>query len=105
MSRLHSTARWQRRRAAQLREHPLCAICEKLGRVTAATVADHVVPHRGDEASFWEGALQSLCTSCHSSIKQQQEKSGTFGGCDERGMPLDPSHWWRTGGTDEHDEQ
>lgn len=81
-------------RARQLAEFPLCAMCERLGRVTAADTADHVVPHRGDPELFWNGALQSLCASCHSSLKQQQEKSGTFRGCDTHGRPLDPNHSW-----------
>lgn len=42
----------------------------------AATVADHVVPHRGDVAAFWAGELQSLCTPCHSQAKQAEERSG-----------------------------
>lgn len=94
MGKLHSTYRWQKRRAQQLRDEPLCRTCARLGRTTAADTVDHVVPHRGDERLFWEGELQSLCAPCHSSLKQQQEKSGTFRGCDEHGMPLDPAHWW-----------
>jgi hypothetical protein len=39
-------------------------------------VADHVVPHRGDPDLFWQGALQSLCATCHSLRKQSQEKGG-----------------------------
>lgn len=62
---LYNTTRWRKRRALQLHEQPLCAACEAEGRVTAATVADHVVPHKGDEVAFWEGALQSMCAECH----------------------------------------
>jgi hypothetical protein len=29
-------------------------------RVSAATIADHVIPHKGDYRLFWEGTLQSL---------------------------------------------
>lgn len=94
MGKLHSTYRWQRRRAQQLRDEPLCRMCAALGRTTAASVADHVIAHRGDEVLFWSGALQSLCQRCHDSAKQQMERSGTFRGCDEHGIPLDRSHWW-----------
>jgi 5-methylcytosine-specific restriction enzyme A len=52
--------RWQKRRKAQLRAHPLCAFCMKQGRVTVAVVADHVIPHRG-AATLFDGPLQSLC--------------------------------------------
>lgn len=93
MGKLHSTSRWQKRRAHQLLIEPLCRMCQARGRVTAATVADHVVPHRGDPVLF-EGPLQSLCAKCHNSIKQRMEKSGRVQGCDEKGLPLDPSHAW-----------
>jgi 5-methylcytosine-specific restriction endonuclease McrA len=96
VGKLHSTYAWQKRRAQQLRDEPLCRLCRDVhGRVTAATVADHVVPHRSDPVLFAEGALQSLCSTCHNSLKAQQEKSGTFRGCDAQGYPLDPAHWWR----------
>lgn len=93
--RLYATARWKKRRAAQLAEHPLCRFC--LPAVVPATVADHVTPHRGDENAFWFGELQSLCASCHSSSKQQAEAGGRMRGCDVHGMPLDPAHPWNVG--------
>ena len=66
--------RWQRAREAYLREHPLCVMCQAEGRVTAATVVDHVVPHRGDERLFWDrGNWQGLCARCHSGTKQRME--------------------------------
>jgi len=67
------------------------------GKVTAATVADHKTPHKGDEGLFFDELnLQSLCKPCHDSAKQRLEKSGHLIGCDESGVPLDPgSHWHR----------
>lgn len=64
---------WRKRRAAHLSGEPLCRMCLANGRVVAATVADHIVPHRGDRALFM-GALQSLCVHCHSSVKQKEER-------------------------------
>ena len=64
---------WRKRRAAHLAGEPLCRMCLTNGRVVAATVADHIVPHRGDRALFM-GALQSLCVHCHSSVKQKEER-------------------------------
>jgi hypothetical protein len=55
---------------------PLCAMCLTEGRTTAATVADHVTPHRGDPELFWHGDLQSLCAACHSLFKQSEERGG-----------------------------
>jgi hypothetical protein len=51
-------------------------MCEAEGRVEVATVADHVVPHRGDWALFWEGDLQSLCAHHHNSAKHSEEARG-----------------------------
>ena len=49
-----------------LSRHPLCAECLKNGTLTPATVVDHIVPHRGDHALFWdEQNWQPLCKNCH----------------------------------------
>jgi 5-methylcytosine-specific restriction protein A len=58
---------WKKARAAWLAEHPLCVACEKRGVVKAATVVDHIVPHRGDPIKFWDSGNNwcSLCVSCH----------------------------------------
>lgn len=70
--------RWQKARAAFLRSQPLCAMCLSEERITAATVVDHIVPHRGDTELFWNQAnWQSLCKPHHDSDKQALEKSGT----------------------------
>jgi hypothetical protein len=67
--------RWRKRARLQLAEHPLCAICLQSGKIEAAQVCDHVIPHRGDVNLFWTGELRSVCWSCHSSIKQSLEQS------------------------------
>lgn len=60
--------RWQRYRLVFLERNPLCVMCQKLGKVTAATVVDHIVDHRGDQTLFWDSAgnWQPLCKPCHS---------------------------------------
>lgn len=51
--------------------HPLCVECKKAGRVTLATVPDHIVAlTNGGEDS--ESNLQSLCDECHR-IKTAQD--------------------------------
>jgi 5-methylcytosine-specific restriction enzyme A len=66
--------RWQQARLGYLQAHPLCVMCQAEGRVEAATVVDHKVPHRGDMASFWDrDNWQSLCSTHHSADKQRQE--------------------------------
>jgi 5-methylcytosine-specific restriction protein A len=68
-------------------------MCTQQGKSIAATVVDHVVPHRGDMALFWDPKnRQSLCDTCHNSHKQRLEKSGTVSGCDLDGLPIDPNH-------------
>lgn len=70
---------WQKARALFLQQpdNALCVMCKKDGRVTEATVVDHIVPHRGNETLFWDRRnWQSLCLTHHNSDKQAIEKSG-----------------------------
>lgn len=67
-------SRWRRARAAFLAVHPLCVMCAAQGRTSAATVVDHIRPHRGDQVLFWDREnWQPLCATCHSSLKQAEE--------------------------------
>jgi 5-methylcytosine-specific restriction protein A len=84
---LYKTAAWRKRRAAQLAEHPLCWMCEQQGIMKAATVADHVKPHRGDRALF-DGPLRSLCDTHHSATKQREENLGRSIGVGVDGWPI-----------------
>jgi 5-methylcytosine-specific restriction protein A len=66
--------RWKAERDAYLRLHPLCAHCLVAGRTTAASVVDHVVPHRGDARLFWLPTnRQSLCADHHGSKIAREE--------------------------------
>ena len=69
----YSSRKWKAKRLAQLRAEPRCAYCLKQGKVTPARIADHVIPHKGDEGMFWHGKLQSLCKPCHDSVKAREE--------------------------------
>ena len=71
-------------------------MCEKVGRLQAAHVVDHVTPHKGDLDLFWNRSnWQSLCKTCHDSAKQRAEARGVDEiGCTDDGSPLDPSHHW-----------
>lgn len=67
------TYQWQQYRASYLAEHPLCAI-KGDGCTIAATVVDHIKPHRGCMQLFWNPANhQSACDHCHSAHKQRLE--------------------------------
>lgn len=72
--RLYKLARWRRLREAQLSHEPLCRYCLRQEIVEAATVCDHVDPHKGDEDKFFDpDNLQSLCAPCHDRVKQREE--------------------------------
>ena len=59
--------RWRKAREQYLKENPLCAHCAEQGRVTAANEVDHIVPHEGNAALFWDqDNWQELCKLCHS---------------------------------------
>lgn len=71
--------RWARRSRLFRARYPLCGMrpdgqtpvlsrCFRERVTTIADVVDHVVPHRGDPALFWDelGNWQSLCSACHS---------------------------------------
>lgn len=91
----YKTARWQRLRAQQLRQEPLCRRCKREGRITAATVAHHVVAHKGDERLFFDASnLAASCKPCHDTIEQSIERLGYEKGCDADGNPVDPEHPW-----------
>jgi 5-methylcytosine-specific restriction enzyme A len=66
--------RWSKASKGHLRREPVCRGCQAVGRVTAATLTDHIVPHRGDTALFWQKAnWQSCCDWHHVVIKQLLE--------------------------------
>lgn len=73
---------------------PLCNYCALQGITKPGRVADHVNPHRGDVGSFWAGALQTLCYTCHNSAKQIKENKNILIGGDARGYPADVNHLW-----------
>lgn len=63
-------SKWQRERAAYLHVYSHCRKCGN-----PATTVDHIIPHRGDRALFWNRSnWQPLCTRCHNSVKQRQER-------------------------------
>lgn len=76
----YKTARWQRLRWSVLvRDAFTCRMCRRVEGKTALLVADHTVPHRGDERLFWDEAnLQCLCKACHDKTKQSQERAGRW---------------------------
>lgn len=71
-------SRWRRAREIFLAAHPLCEACLCEGRTVAATVVDHIRPHRGSPELFWdEDNWQALCKSCHD---RKTVRDGRWGG-------------------------
>ena len=61
-----------------LHSHSLCVECEKQGKLTQATVVDHIVPHRGDQKLFWdESNWQPLCKPCHDKKTWNEDNNPT----------------------------
>ena len=72
-------SKWQAERLVFLRENPLCAMCQQMGRIEPATVVDHIVPHRGDQKLFWDqNNWQSLCKSCHDKKTLTEDINPTY---------------------------
>ncbi|MCL6690592.1 HNH endonuclease [Pseudomonas sp. R3.Fl] len=70
--------KWQKARAAFLARNPLCAECERHGKIKLATEVDHIKPHKGDQLLFWsESNWQGLCKPCHSAKTASED--GGFG--------------------------
>ncbi len=68
--------RWQKARKGFLARHPLCVTCDLKNIVTAATVVDHIKPHRGNQSLFWDrNNWQALCKPCHDRKTATEEGS------------------------------
>jgi 5-methylcytosine-specific restriction protein A len=72
------TKRWDKARRMFLRENPLCVECRRKGRVTPANEVDHIIPHRGDLAMFWNTEnWEAMCKPCHTAKTNSED--GGFG--------------------------
>lgn len=87
------TSAWTKARAGYLASHPLCVRCMQEGRAEAATVVDHITPHRlkqaidsgeperiaSARALFWDSAgnWQALCKPHHDAKTATED--GGFG--------------------------
>ena len=74
-------ARWRKARRIHLASEPLCRTCKAEGRVTAATIVDHIVPHRGNYALFWDQTnWASICAHHHALKSTRERDEGVFWG-------------------------
>lgn len=78
-SPLYDSMRWKRLRRWHLAQEPTCRQCKADGRANGLSLqVDHITPHNGDPALFFDGAnLQSLCPTHHS--RKTAREDGGFG--------------------------
>ena len=79
----------QKARAQLLRDERLCRNCAKHGRVTEATIADHIIPlaETGLQAP---SELQPLCRACHDEKSLSEARRGRGGQKSDGPAVLDP---------------
>lgn len=69
--------KWQKARAAYLKEYPLCVKCNATADISVATEIDHIEPHRGNQSLFWDSSnWQALCKPCHSKKTATEDGGG-----------------------------
>lgn len=77
----YRTSRWQKlRRVVFERDDYMCQrtgiLCTGSGNDPTAPVANHRIPHRGDEALFWcLDNLETVSKEAHDSIVQREERA------------------------------
>ena len=77
-ARWYGQARWRRERRIFLQYNPLCVACAARGVATPADEVNHIQPHAGNAALFFDvGNWQALCASCHSTKTANED--GGFG--------------------------
>lgn len=62
---------WPRIRKAFIAAHPLCEVCQREGRVTAAEEVHHIVP-LAQGGTHEDANLMALCKECHSRITARE---------------------------------
>lgn len=90
---LYKSKQWKAIRAKRLYKEPFCRTCTLLNKQTRAWIVDHVIPHKGDTKLFYDYAnTQSLCETCHNSLKQSEEVRGFAKVIGQDGWPVDVRH-------------
>lgn len=83
-------AAWERASHEFLEANPFCLGCAAAGKREPSTVTDHVVPHKGDRAVFWDRThWQPSCTWHHSVVKQALEQRYLLGAIEATSLWLD----------------
>ena len=73
-------ARHRKWRKAIIARDPLCVHCERRGKLTPATIADHITPLNPDGTGDWSlGNGQGLCVPCHNAKTAADRTASTKG--------------------------
>ena len=71
---------WEKFSRQYRSDHPLCVRCLGFRRTEPAAVVDHIRPHRGNMALFWDVSnLQSLCARCHNHKTHSEDRGYEVG--------------------------
>lgn len=62
----YDSAEWKLTRKRKLTANPVCEECYSLGKITKATMVDHITPISQGGSPLGLDNLQSLCYQCHS---------------------------------------
>ena len=71
----HYDSRWRKISKLYLAKNPLCAECQKAGRLTPATETHHIIPVDAGGSDRDEN-LMGLCKSCHSRFTMEGIRNG-----------------------------
>lgn len=86
--KVYQSAQWKDLRESILRQSPLCACCQAMGKTQAAECVHHRIsfvglpPEQINEVAFDPDNLQSLCITCHGILhshpmfKGRRDKNG-----------------------------
>lgn len=73
-AKFYHSSRWQKLRNWFIKNNPLCVQCLREGRVTTATVVDHIEEIKDGGARYDINNLQSLCHACHNDKTAHERK-------------------------------
>lgn len=64
------------RRVVLQRDHYLCQVCKRAGRITPATTVHHITPVRVDYSKRLDlSNLETICKACHNAEHRERTQS------------------------------
>lgn len=73
----YHSSEWQAVRQQVLeRDHYICQVCKRAGRITPATTVHHIVPLRMDYSRRLDlSNLETICKACHNAEHRERTQS------------------------------